>query len=203
MDNNESSIKSLIKNAFSAEAKLSRMPYYCIAICILLVVVIIQLNTTNNYLKRIAFGDKPYSDFNSTNSEQMSSVETSSDDPFEIFSVESTTLFYNEELSTTASSYVSENTTEQTTHIDIQATTSNQSNNVVVNPADTTSSETKPQSNIVTYVINKNSHKIHYSNCSYASNMKEENRLVVKLTYPQLKDQYLSQGYTFCSRCGG
>lgn len=66
-----------------------------------------------------------------------------------------------------------------------------------------TSAEPKPQGVTKTYVINTNSKKIHLSSCSYAANMKEENKLTVQLTDEELQNQYLSNGYAFCSRCLG
>ena len=53
-----------------------------------------------------------------------------------------------------------------------------------------------------TYIINKNSKKIHYPGCSFTNNMSEENKKVVDLTDEQLKE-YMSNGHTMCSRCGG
>lgn len=47
-------------------------------------------------------------------------------------------------------------------------------------------------------VVNKNSKKIHSSTCSYAKNMKEENKAVI--SSDELQD-YLDKGYTICTRC--
>lgn len=47
-------------------------------------------------------------------------------------------------------------------------------------------------------VVNKNSKKIHSSTCSYAKNMKEENKAVI--SSDALQD-YLDKGYTVCTRC--
>ena len=47
-------------------------------------------------------------------------------------------------------------------------------------------------------VVNKNSKKIHSSTCSYAKNMKEENKAVI--SSDELQD-YLDKGYTVCTRC--
>lgn len=47
-------------------------------------------------------------------------------------------------------------------------------------------------------VVNKNSKKIHSSTCSYAKNMKEENKAIISSDELQA---YLDKGYTVCSRC--
>lgn len=47
-------------------------------------------------------------------------------------------------------------------------------------------------------VVNKNSKKIHSSTCSYAKNMKEENKVVI--SSDELQD-YLDKDYTICTRC--
>lgn len=47
-------------------------------------------------------------------------------------------------------------------------------------------------------VVNKNPKKIHSSTCSYAKNMKEENKVVI--SSDELQD-YLDKDYTVCTRC--
>lgn len=74
------------------------------------------------------------------------------------------------------------------------ATTSKQENS--------TTTTTKPQSKAKTYVINKNSKKIHTKDCSFVDRMKEENKQTVQLTSDELNN-YLNDGYTTCSSCGG
>ena len=49
-------------------------------------------------------------------------------------------------------------------------------------------------------IINTNSKKIHSSTCSYARNIKEENKIAVSSDELQ---SYLNDGYTVCSRCKG
>ncbi len=53
-----------------------------------------------------------------------------------------------------------------------------------------------------TYVINKNSKKMHYKTCSFVSRMKDENKVIVQLDKQEL-NSYLNSGYSFCSSCGG
>lgn len=171
----ESKLKKFIKDAFTSEAKASRIPFYFFIICILLAVICIQLNTVNRYLKKISSGGLGSYSFETNGS---------SSDPFEIFSEKST----ESDTETTAKNQTPE-TNSATAH-----TTESPSESAV---------QSKPQGSVKTYVINKNSKKIHYPTCSYAANMKEENRLTVSLTEEELNSQYLSNGYVFCSRCAG
>ena len=91
--------------------------------------------------------------------------------------------------------------------------TNNNSNNVT-NKTETTSSQNINTTEVeittsstdneskTTYVININSKKIHYAQCSFVNRMKEENKQTIKLSKNELKN-YLENGYTFCSTCGG
>ncbi len=175
--NSESKLKKFIDYAFTSEAKASRIPYYFFAICVLLTVICIQLNTANRHLKRIASGGSSTYSFQ-TNAE--------SNDPYEIFSDK-----------TDESATKSQSDNKET------ASNTSSSSATASNSSDTTVIVSKPQGSTKTYVINKSSKKIHYSTCSYAKNMKEENKLTVKLTYEELQNQYLSNGYVFCSKCIG
>ena len=66
-------------------------------------------------------------------------------------------------------------------------------------PVKTTADTTVAVTEIDTIlVVNKNSKKIHSSTCSYAKNMKEENKAVI--SSDELQD-YLDKGYTICTRC--
>ena len=83
--------------------------------------------------------------------------------------------------------------------ITIQTETTSKQNDVTDAETNTTSTDNE---NKVTYVININSKKIHYAQCSFVSRMKEENKQTIKLSKNELKN-YLENGYTFCSTCGG
>lgn len=175
----ESKLKKFIKDAFTSEAKASRIPYYFFAICILLTVICLELNTANRYLKRIASGGLGTYNYETN---------TKANDPYEVFSDK--TSEQSDETSSDGKSNVTKSDPASETQNRTDATSDN-------------SAESKPQGKATTYVINKSSKKIHYPNCSYASNMKEENKLTVNLTADELKNQYLSNGYVFCSRCAG
>lgn len=83
--------------------------------------------------------------------------------------------------------------------VTIKNETTSKQNNVTEAVTNTTSTDNE---NKVTYVININSKKIHYAQCSFVSRMKEENKQTIKLSKNELKN-YLENGYTFCSTCGG
>lgn len=172
---NESKLRKFIKDAFTSEAKASRIPYYFFAICVLLTVICVQLNTANRYLKRIAAGGNGTYSFE---------TDSKSNDPYDVFA---------ENTDKTNSDSVSQS----------EPSESNTSAENETNSTATSVPSAKPQGNTTTYVINTNSKKIHRSDCSYAANMKEENKLTVELTYDELKNQYLSNGYELCSRCLG
>lgn len=171
----ESKLRKFIKDAFTSEAKASRIPYYFFAICVLLTVICVQLNTANRYLKRIAAGGNGTYSFE-TNSK--------SNDPYDVFvgNTDNTNSESDPQSKTSESNTSAENETNSTV---------------------TSVPSAKPQGNTTTYVINTNSKKIHRSDCSYAANMKEENKLTVNLTADELNSQYLSNGYELCSRCLG
>lgn len=50
-----------------------------------------------------------------------------------------------------------------------------------------------------TYVINKNSKKIHSPGCQYAKNMNEENKETI---VTDNLSEYFDKGYSVCSKCG-
>ena len=67
----------------------------------------------------------------------------------------------------------------------------------------TTEEETEPEREIVRtqasydYIVNKNTGKFHYSSCSQADRIKEENKTVIHGTSDELE----SMGYTPCGKC--
>lgn len=119
-------------------------------------------------------------------------------------------IFYEEETpedvlpilgatSTTEATNSTEDITEKTTNKKSENTTTSTTTEKHEN--DTTST-TKSQSKTKTYVINKSSKKIHTKDCSFVDRMKEENKQTVQLTSDELND-YIDNGYTTCSSCGG
>ena len=67
----------------------------------------------------------------------------------------------------------------------------------------TTEGETEPKRKIVhtqasyDYIVNTNTGKFHYSSCSQAGRIKEENKTVIHGTSDELE----SMGYTPCGKC--
>lgn len=67
----------------------------------------------------------------------------------------------------------------------------------------TTEEETEPKREIVhtqasyDYIVNTNTGKFHYSSCSQAGRIKEENKTVIHGTSDELE----SMGYTPCGKC--
>ena len=99
----------------------------------------------------------------------------------------------NEEPETTASSTTVVTTTSRpTTVTTTEATTE-----------PTTEEDTEPEREIVRtqasydYIVNKNTGKFHYSSCSQADRIKEENKAVIHGTSDELE----SMGYTPCGKC--
>lgn len=99
----------------------------------------------------------------------------------------------NKEPETTASSTTVVTTTSRpTTVTTTEATTE-----------PTTEEETEPEREIVRtqasydYIVNKNTGKFHYSSCSQADRIKEENKAVIHGTSDELE----SMGYTPCGKC--
>lgn len=95
-----------------------------------------------------------------------------------------------------------ESTTKKTTQTNANSQTTNKTETTTKSNKTTTTTTTKPQLKIKTYVINKNSKKIHTEDCSFVDRMKEENKQVVQLTKEEL-NKYIDNGYTTCSSCGG
>ena len=77
----------------------------------------------------------------------------------------------------------------------------NKSTETTVNEEETVA-EASTVSGKINFVINISSKKIHYADCSFVSRMNEDNRQSIQLTKDELND-YINNGYTLCSSCGG
>ncbi len=84
---------------------------------------------------------------------------------------------------------------------DTTSTISTESSESIKSESNVTTTTSNPSAK-TTYVINKNSKKMHYKTCSFVSKMKDENKLIVQLDKQEL-NSYLNSGYSFCSSCGG
>lgn len=80
-------------------------------------------------------------------------------------------------------------------------TQSNDANKPSTDENNQTTTTTTP-TKVTVYVININSKKIHKEDCSFVERMLEENKQTVQLTNSELNN-YINDGYTICSSCGG
>lgn len=172
----ESKLKKIYKRITDSEESIKRLPVYFFLICVLLVCLLFKLNKTNSYLEKIAA--------NGTRYVEVETITGKSD--LEAVVKPSETESYPPALS------VVENTTKKENK---EQTTAEATKTSVTEPPTDTDGKT-------TYVINKNSKKIHRSDCTFVDRMSDENKLVVKLTKEEY-NQYINNGYTRCSSCGG
>lgn len=167
------------KNFFSSDESLKRVPKYLFILCVLFVAILAMLVKINNNLVIIA---------NNKSNVEIITEENKENDEIKVSEEKESQLddylpFYNETTSESISEEISHSTEE-----DAQE--------------NTTENLTPDTSSKITYVINTASNKIHFSDCSFANRMKDENKKVVKLSKSELND-YLNNGYTFCKTCGG
>lgn len=184
-------INKKLKKIFSSDASLQRIPLYFFFTCVLLVVLILKLGETNQYLKEIAANgtdvieietkDKDYENVVDVYVETSKSAEDYIPLYEEVTDNSSTTEKSNESTTKKSETTIKENTTK----------------------SDTTQPSNKDdKSDKTTYVLNISSKKIHLPDCSFVNRTKEENKKTVELTDQELQ-QYLDDGYTFCKTCGG
>ena len=216
MDENKKN-SEFFKKITDEQAVLRRLPLYFFLICVLLVVLIFKIGETNKKLEIIAENAGAYIGY-----------ETKANDPLEIYSEETKGIEdYIPQFGSETESDVTEekltgdsptNESESNTqNVNAQYTESSTKEkttstyNTGSKPNTTITSTPNTQENTTannnssaktTYVINTNSKKIHKSTCSYVNSMNDKNKLVVALTDSEHSD-YLNNGYTACSRCGG
>jgi len=174
-----------LKNFFSSEASLQRIPIYFFLTCVLLVVLICKLGETNHYLKEIA-----------ANGTNVIEIETNDEEYDSVADVYIETKKDAADIVPVLDVLTEENTDEAVTE-------QSKDNTTKTTQSETTTKEDLNNSNSkTTYILNVNSKKIHLADCSFASRTKEENKKTVELTSDELK-QYLKDGYTLCKTCGG
>ncbi len=159
------------------EEAYKRMPLYLFVICIVSIGILITLVKVNKNLE-IIVAHIGGIDVIEKDDQYDSIVEIFKEEEKEKGDI----LSYYDEISSES------NTGKNDTSTSITETTSNSS-------SDNSTMEIK-------YVINTDSNKIHYSDCSFADRTKEENKETVNLTKDELQN-YLNNGYTFCKTCGG
>lgn len=185
----EENQKENIKTNSKTDSLLKLVSALLVISCTMTVVILYKLNETNDNLNRLA-----YIIDNETESYQYK-------DTIDVFYEEKEN---GEEMLPVYEEYSSNKVDKETTD-NQTGTTSKQDNSITTTEKITD----KNQDNSVTnnsikraYVINVNSSKIHYSTCTFVKRMKEENKEEIQLTKDELNN-YLNNGYTFCSTCGG
>ena len=189
-ENKNSRIKDFVEYLCSDEFKIKTITFCCIVMAATLVLIAGELY---NIYKGINAVTDLLEDGEYNKVVEVFHDEKTPEDVLPILGVVSTTENADdvvEEIDETEKS-TNEKTDSTSTTTSKHETTTNTNNTT-----------TKPQSKTKTYVINKNSKKIHTNDCSFVDRMKEENKQIVQLTNDELNN-YLNDGYTTCSSCGG
>lgn len=180
-------LMEFLEKSVSGEIILKRIAFYLFLICVLLGLVFFKLNEINESILMIA---EPIS---------VHTKEEKNKDIADVFIEEKGEIgdvlpFYNE---------LEESTSEATTTTKIDETNSNiKEHEDKTNTTTEVATSNNHSSSKINFVINVNSNKIHYADCSFVNRMKEENRKSIQLSDSELKE-YLNNGYTLCSTCGG
>lgn len=175
-----------------SESALKRIPFYFFLICVLLVVLIFKLGKTNQYLRIIA-----------ENGTSNIEYETRDDTFIEVITEDKKEI---EDYIPLLEEVTDETTTEKKTNVSAKETTTKSNKETTTNNTthSSTTTQTSEENNVTkkTYILNINSKKIHYPDCSSAARTKEENKKTVNLSKDELQN-YINDGYTFCKTCGG
>jgi hypothetical protein len=187
-------IIDFLDKSVSSQMTLKRIAFYLFLACILLGLIFFKLTEIN---KNILLATEPIiSNYNAENKESVSGIFAK--DEFEavedMFEMGDTLPIFNEP----------ENTTMQSTTVQniIETNTENMENEPKIEITTEVSTSSTNNSQKYNFVINVNSSKIHYSDCTFVNRMKEENKKYVQLSDAELKE-HLNNGYTLCSTCGG
>lgn len=185
MDENK---KDNIKTNSKTESLLKLVSGLLIISCAITVALLFKINEMNDNINRLS-----YIMDNETESYQHK-------DTIDVFYEETEN---GEEMLPVYDEYHS-NKNDDTTNKQTE-TTSKKDNSIIITENNTNKNdETQSADNSIkrNYVINTNSNKIHYSSCTFVGRMKEENKKEIELSKDELNN-YLNNGYTFCSTCGG
>lgn len=188
-ENKNSRIKDFVDYLRSDEFKIKTITFCCIVMAATLVLIAGELY---NIYKGINAVTDLLEDGEYNKVVEVFHDEKTPEDVLPILGVVSTTEDADDEKENNNDSHKKDNKTEQATDKNTQTNSA----------STTTTTTTNPQSKTKTYVINKNSKKIHTNDCSFVDRMKEENKQIVQLTNDELNN-YLNDGYTTCSSCGG
>lgn len=186
-----------LKEFFSSEKSLQRIPLYLFLICVLFIALFFRLGKTNLYLKEIA-----------ANGTNVIEIETKDDEYENVVDV------YIDGSTKTIADYVplideltkDTPTTQQSseTTTKVKNTNSSSKENITKDKSTTQTEQQTTANNKsgkTTYILNTSSKKIHLPSCSFVDRTKDENKKTVQLTAEELQE-YLNNGYTFCKTCG-
>lgn len=176
-------IIEFFENSVSSEAVLKRIAAYLLVACILLGLIFFKLNEINQTILDVS---NPI----------LSSIKTEENESVKDVFIEDNDNVLGEVLPLydELKEDESQNTEKNKNEIPSDKTTAEKN----------TESTAQQQNNSKKYdfIINMNSKKIHYSDCTFVNRMKEENRKVIQLSNDEL-NEYINNGYTLCSTCGG
>lgn len=201
--------KEVVEHFKSDEVKLKLVSFCCVVIIIMIIIISGQLfylyKSLNSLIDLVEDGE-----YNRVS--EVFYNEKKPEDILPILEVTSTTETTSEveesinieqdgENSTTEATSNNSKQNDSTSTTNKQETpnkheTTTKNNNSTTTATNSTNTQTK------TYVINKSTKKIHTDNCSFVERMKEDNKQTVKLSDDEL-DEYINNGYTLCSSCGG
>ena len=184
-------INEFMKKCTSSEKVLKRIAFYLLLLCILLSLIFFKLYQINENILLLSKESSNPITPNTTQNEYESvkdifiEEETKPGDVIPLYDE-----IYDNSLpeSTTQNSTETLNNNNETEYITDSTTVSH-----------TVQNDTSTKTN---FVININSKKIHYADCSFVNRMKEENKKSIQLSNIELKE-HLNSGYTLCSTCGG
>ncbi len=186
-------IIEFLDKSVSSEIILKRIAFYLLLICVLLGLIFFKLNEIN---ENIILAIEPIvSNYNTEKEEVVADVFL--EDKFNVvedkFEMGDTLPFFDEPENTSSTTTV-QNIIETSTNINKSEPKTETTTEVLTSNTNSTQKHN--------FVININSNKIHYDDCTFVNRMKEENRKYVQLSNIELKE-HLNNGYTLCSTCGG
>ena len=191
-NNKEKKIVTIFKKFIDVDESVKRIPFYFFLVCVLLVVLILKISQTNEYLKALAEDSRnrvEYETFDDTFIEVVTEEKKDKEDYITLL----------EEL-TGDMNTSEEDTTKKQNNDSKETTTKNNKETTTEN--NTTTQKSDDNVSRKTYVLNTSSKKIHLPDCTFVGRTKEENKKTVKLSTDEL-NQYKNDGYTICKTCGG
>ncbi len=178
-------ITEFLKKSITSEIILKRIALYLFVICFLLLISFFKLCEIEKNIAQIAESNP-----NSFVNENESVAD----------------VFFEEEkgIGDYLPLYdeIEENSTSETTTHTVETSSKVQNDETTSGTVTEASTSSYNNSSKMNFVINVSSNKIHYADCSFVNRMKEENRKSIQLSKDEL-NEYINNGYTLCSTCGG